>query len=190
MDSSTIWRRRAILMAIVGLAIAIPLTLLIRSSGDDEPAPAEPDFAAELPLNPPVDDDKLQARYRVPKGWRLKRKGEVVTLSSRDRTVQVGISAPGPAGDADQVLREAVESLKATYESVEVSPGSGSEVGGLRAKGAVVAARGDKVHLRIVVAAMAGKKKAYLVEVFTAVSASAESVAQAQRFLGSLRLLG
>jgi hypothetical protein len=190
MDSTTIWRRRAILMAIVGLVIAIPLTVLIRSSGDDDPAPAQPDLDEELPLNPPVDDNKLQARYSIPEGWRLKRKREVVTLSSHDKTVQIGMSAPGPAGESDQVLREALESLKATYESVEVSPGSGSEVGGLPANGAVVAARGDKVHLRIVVAAMAGKKKAYLVEVFTAVSASAESVAQAQRFLGSLRLLG
>jgi hypothetical protein len=191
MNLSVIWRRRVVLMAIVGLVIAIPVTLLIRDSGEDEPTTStEPDLDEELPLNPSVGDRQLDARYSVPKGWRLKRDGEVLTLRSPDKTVQIGISSPAPAGESEQVLDEAVTALKGAYESVKVSAGSGKKVGGLPAKGAVITARGDNVHLRIVVAAMAGDKKAYLVEVFTSASAPPESVAQAQRFLDSLRLRG
>jgi hypothetical protein len=186
---SPIWRRRVVLMAIVGLVIAIPITLVIRGS-DDEAEPASSTVAENPPLNPEVSDHRLDADYSVPKRWRLNRKASALTLSSPDKTVRIGISAPGPAEDAGQVLDEAVISLRASYESVEVSPGSGRRVGGLPAKGAVVSARGDNVNLRILVAAMEGEKRAYLVEVFTAASAPASSVAEAQLFLDSLRLRG
>lgn len=191
MTSSAIWWRRVVLMVLLGLIVAIPVTLLIRGSGDDSSTSEGPTIDERLPLNPVVVDDRLQARYSVPEGWKLDRHdGEVLDLRSRDRSVVIGISSPGRAGDAGAVLRSALDSLRASYESVEVDPGSGRRLGGLPAEGAVVTAQGDDVDLRILVAVMAGEGRAYLVEVFTAASAPEKQVAQAQRFLHSLELRG
>lgn len=191
MQSNTIWRRRAILMVVVGLVIAIPITLLIRDSGEkDEPEPSGPSIGERFPLNPPVRDSGVDASYRVPEGWKVDHNGEAVKLHSADKSVQIGITSPGPATAADQILAQSLDALRASYESVEVDPGSGKKVGGLQSKGAVVTAQGDKVDLRILVAVVAGEKKAYLVEVFTATSARPARVAEAQRFLDSLELKG
>ena len=185
-----IWRRRAILMLIVGLVVAIPVTLLIRGGDDDSEPQAKPTVTDQLPLNPGVSDDKLKASYQVPKGWTQKTKREVLTLRSHDRTVRIGLAAPAAADESDQVLRDALAGLKGSYESVEVNPGSGKTLGGLPAKGAVIHAQGDNIDLSILVSVMRGKKRTYLVEVFTAAAAPPKPVAQAQQFLNSLKLKG
>jgi hypothetical protein len=187
--SSSIWTRRIILMAIVGLVVAIPVTLIIRGGDDDESA-AEPSLEEQLPLNPGVKDDKLKASYQVPKGWKQETKNGVLTLRSDDRSVRIGLAAPAAADEADQVLADTLATLKGSYESVEVNPGSGKEIGGLRARGAVVHAEGDKIDLNILVSVMSGKDRSYLVEVFTPAGAPGKAVAQAQQFLNSLKLKG
>jgi hypothetical protein len=188
-SEGTIWRRRAILMLIVALAVAIPVTLIIRGGDDDEPQ-ARPSVEDQLPLHPSVNDDRLKASYQVPRGWTQKTKQEVLTLRSKDRTVRIGVAAPAAADESGQVLRDALAGLQGSYEAVEVNPGSGKRVGGLKAKGAIVHAEGDGIDLNILVAAMSGKDRAYLVEVFTAADASPKAVAQAQQFLNSLKLKG
>jgi hypothetical protein len=189
MSSGQIWTRRVILMAIVGLLVAIPVTLIVRGGDDEEPA-AEPSIEDQLPLNPGVSDEKLKASYQVPKGWTQDTKHEVLTLRSDDRSVRIGLASPAPADESGQVLKSALAGLKDSYESVEINPGSGKELGGLPAKGAVVHAEGDKIDLNILVSVMAGKKRSYVVEVFTPAGAPAKPVAQAQQFLNSLKLKG
>jgi len=186
--TNSIWTRRVILMAIVGLAVAIPATIILRD-GDDEPA-AEPGIEEQLPLNPAVKNDRLKASYQIPKGWKAQKKNGVLTLRSDDRSVRIGLAAPAPADEAGQLLDATLASLKGSYESVEVNPGSGKKVGGLRAEGAVVHAEGDKINLNILVSVMAGRKRAYLLEVFTPAGAPGTAVAQAQQFLNSLKLKG
>lgn len=187
---AAIWRRRVLLMLIVGIAVAIPVTLLIRGGNDDDAPEARPSIEDQLPLNPGVSNDKLRATYQVPKGWTQRTKQDVLTLRSNDRTVRIGLAAPAAAHESDQVLRDALAGLEGSYESVEVNPGSGKKLGGLPAKGAVVHARGDNIDLSILVTVMAGKKRTYLVEVFTAAGAPPKPVAQAQQFLNSLKLKG
>lgn len=190
MDATTIWRRRVILMVVVGLVVAIPLTLLLRDDDEPEAEPERPSLAQRFPLNPPVGDSEIEASYRVPKRWKLDREGGAVTLRAPDDSVQVGITSPGPSEDSQALLDQALASLKATYDDVEVSPGSGKKVGGLPARGAVVSARNGKTELRILVAVSEGKKRAYLVQVFTAAGAEPRRVAEAQRFLDSLEYQG
>jgi hypothetical protein len=190
MNSRLIWRRRAVLMAVIGLIVAIPVTLLLRDS-DDKPASAEQSPGIErIPLNPAVGDSEIQAVYQVPEGWDLKHEGDVLKLASADDMVQVGITSPGPAEDAGKLLDEALAGIEETYDAVEVNPGSGKKVGGLPAKGAVIAARAKDAELRILVAVTKGEERAYLVEVFTAATAPPRRVAEAQRFLNSLELEG
>lgn len=185
----TIWIRRAILMLIVGLLVAIPVTLVVRSDDDDEPA-AKPSIEDQLPLHPAVTADELKASYQVPDGWTQDTKQGVLTLRSADRTVRIGLAAPAAADESDQVLSDSLTALEGSYESVEVNPGLGKKVGGLPAEGAVVHAEGDNIDLDILVTVMSGKERTYLVEVFTAAGASPRTVAQAQQFLNSLKLKG
>ena len=174
-------------MAVIGLAIAIPVTIIVRGSGDDDEPVAAPSVAEELPLNPAVNDRELHARYSVPKGWSQKEAKDTRKLHSKDGSVQVGISTPGSAKDSGEILDAALASLRESYKAVDVSPGSGKRVGGLPAKGAVVQAASHKVRLSILVAVATGEKRSYLVEVFTAADAPERPVAEAQRFLDSLR---
>jgi hypothetical protein len=190
MESRTIWRRRILMMLVVGLAIAIPLTLILRDSGEPAAESAQPSLDEVVPLNPVVGDSEIDAVYQVPKGWRLEREGRTLTLRSRDETAQIGIGSPGKAEESDAILDEALAALKDTYDDVEVSPGTGKRVGGLPAEGAVVSAKSQGAELRILVAVTEGRRRAYLVEVFTAASAPPGRVAEAQRFLDSLELKG
>ena len=176
-------------MAIVGLVVAIPVTIILRGGDDDEPA-AEPSIEDQLPLNPGVRNDRLRASYQIPEGWKEETKHGVLTLRSDDRSVRIGLTAPADADESGQLLDDTLAALKGSYESVKVNPGSGKKVGGLPAKGAVVHAEGDKIDLSILVSVMAGKDRAYLLEVFTPTGAPGKAVAQAQQFLNSLKLKG
>jgi hypothetical protein len=187
--SATVWRRRVLLMFALGLLIAIPVTLLLRSSGSDDSADvATPSLERQLPLNPSVRDSGLGLSYQVPEGWRQHKASSVIQLRSPDRSVQIGVSTPGPASDSRQVLQAALADLRSSYKGVSVAAGSGKKLGGLEARGAVVAATMAKgTDLRILVAVAKGQRRTHLVEVFTGAGAPAERVAQAQRALDSLR---
>jgi hypothetical protein len=186
--AGTIWRRRAVLMAAVGLVVAVPVTLLVSGDDDGSGEPAPPALPA---LNPTVVARESGISYRVPEGWEAGAVGGTITLSSGDETVQMAIAAPAPAARTGKVLDDALASIRDTYGAVEVNPGSGRRIGGLPARGAVASARNPAgTELRILVAAMRGRERAYLVEVFTAGAAPPERVAEAQSALNELRLTG
>jgi hypothetical protein len=188
---TTIWKRRALLMAVVGVLVAIPLTLLLRGDDDGDAAPA----AATTPLAEPQlgggqRDSGLELDYRIPEGWSEHKKESAIRLASADHAVQIVIAAPADASQAPGVLDDALSAIRSGYDDVEISRGSGKEIGGLEAKGAVVHATTPDVGLRILVAVAAGKQRAYLVEVFTADDVNADDLGSAQAALNSLRLNG
>jgi len=188
MDSKVIWRRRVILMLIVGLVVAVPITVLIRGGDGDEPATvgAAPTQMPTPETGPDERDKGLGVSYRVPKGWDESKEASAIRLSAPDKTAQVVIAAPAPAEDADVLLRETLAAFKTQYKKVKVAPGSGREVGGVKAKGAVITARRKGRELRVLVAVAPAKKKAYLVEVFTTANVSPSSLREAQVALNSL----
>jgi hypothetical protein len=188
-DQGTIWRRRVLLMAVVALVIAIPATILIRAGDDD--GDAEAPVATAPPLNAAVANKGLDVTYQVPEGWEESKKAKAIQLQSKDRSVLIAIAAPASASKAGPLLDDTLASIRSGYKNVEVRPGSGKQVGGLDAKGAVISAKTpDGNELRIVIAVAKGKKRAYLVEVFTAANAAPERVREAQVALNSLRLEG
>jgi hypothetical protein len=183
-----IWRRRALLMFGVALLVAIPATVLIRDGDDEETA--APTVTAPA-LNPGVSDRSLDISYQVPKGWKESKKSRAVQLQSQDRSVLIAVAAPAQASKSGPLLDDTLAAIRSGYKNVRVHPGTGRQVGGLDAKGAVVTAKtSDGNELRIVVAVAKGKKRAYLVEVFTAANAPTERIAEAQVALNSLRLEG
>lgn len=188
-DQGTIWRRRVLLMAVVALVVAIPATILIRGGDDD--GDAEAPLATAPSLNPAVANKGLDVTYQVPEGWKESKKAKAIQLQSKDRSVLIAIAAPAAASEAGPLLDDTLAAIRSGYKNVEASPGSGKQVGGLDAKGAVISAKTrDGNELRIVVAVAKGKKRAYLVEVFSAANAPVERVREAQVALNSLRLEG
>jgi hypothetical protein len=188
-DRGTVWRRRVLLMAVVALLVAIPVTIAIRG-GDDEDG-SSTSVATSPPLTPVVSNKGLKVSYQIPEGWRESKKAKAIQLQTRDRSALIAIAAPAAASRAGSLLDDTLATFHSEYKGVEIRPGSGKQVGGLDAKGAVITANSpDGNQLRIVVAVAKGKKRAYLVEVFTAADAPVERVREAQVALNSLRLMG
>jgi hypothetical protein len=188
--SSTIWKRRIALMAVVGLVVAIPVTLLVRGGDDDDASP--PDSASPAPpaLGPTERDGGIGVSYQVAEGWLARKESSAIRLRSRGREAEIVIASPARSSDADAVLAEAVAAIRSGYEDVDLDPGSGPKLGGLVTKGAVATVKTrDGARLRILVAVTKGERHAHLVEVFTAPDAPAELLREAQGTLNSLRFL-
>lgn len=191
-DQRTIWIRRVALMAIVGLIVAVPLTIALRGDDDDsEPAPeAAP---APPPLGQLERNRRLGVRLRLPDGWKQKERkaGGAVAYLSGDRSVLVAISAPGPASDADSIQKAAVDAIKGQYRAVDVvDTFSRRRLGRRPAETAAISARNPKTRdpVRILVSTAKGEKRAYLVEVFAAGSDPTAAQVEAQAVLNGLRL--
>ena len=180
-------------MLAVGLVIAVPVTALLLSDDDTDEAPPAPlPIAQSSPSTPALGagghDRGLNVSYRIPSGWTAKKEASAVRLRSGDHSAEIVIAAPAQASEAGNVLDEALAAIRKGYGEVEVAPGSGREIGGLEARGAVVTATTSGVELRILVAVASGRGRTYLVEVFTTAAISAPRLREAQIALNSLRL--
>jgi hypothetical protein len=174
-------------MAVVGLVVAIPVTITVRGgdSGDDTPD------APELPEVQPLEFDRdVGVELRLPKGWKRTRENGSVTLTSRDRSTLIGISTPGPAEDVTPIHNAAIDAIKSKYRAVEVVTRSENKrLGGRPAAVAAISARHPKRNapLRILVATAKGENLAYLVEV---VASGTSGIVEAQVLLNNLALEG
>jgi hypothetical protein len=193
-DVSTVWKRRIALMAVVALVIAIPATIAIRGGDDDGEGDAAPAAQTEAPEVGKLELDRsLGVELRVPAGWKRKKEGEAVTYRSDDETVLIAISAPGPAGDFEEIQDAAVDAIESEYRRVEVVKRSSKQrLGGRRAETAAIAATNPKqgTPIRILVVTAKGEERAYLVEVFAAGSDPNASLVEGQALLNNLRLEG
>ena len=87
------------------------------------------------------------------------------------------------------MLDSAVSALQSEYDEVEVGEGDGRTIAGLPTATAVVSATNARgTVLRVLVAAVKGRKEAYLVQVFAAEGAGERRLAEAQTVIGALEL--
>jgi hypothetical protein len=186
----TIWRRRVVLMAIVGLLIAIPVTILV--SGGGSAPPAEPIAGIEVKapvVGPQKVQDNLGVKLRVPEGWTRKEKQNVLELQSKDGAARVAISAPGPAADAVELHSQVIAGLRTSYDDFDVAKNiDKSPVGGLKGQATVATGKlpgKTGGAQKILVTTAEGNKRAYLVVVFTSDQAS-QSVLEAQALVNNL----
>jgi hypothetical protein len=192
-DTPTIWKRRVVLMAVVGLIVAIPVTIVARGGGDDEGEAAPP--AVATPEVGDIEfDRKLGIELRLPQGWRRKdEKGGVVSFRSRDGSVLIAVSAPGPAKDYEEIASAGIDSIEGEYRKAEVTDRmTRLKLGGLRAKTVAITAANPKTGepIQILVSAAKGEKRAYLVEVFAGGAHPTQSLVEAQTLLNNLTLTG
>jgi hypothetical protein len=194
--SRQIWRRRTVVMAVVGLLVAIPVVLVV-GGGSQESASSEGNVSGAsrgaTPLTPGSElrprrvDRRVGVSYRFPRAWGSTVEAGALRLFGPRRHVAVAVSSPAAAGRSERVLDTALAALRRNYEGVEVDRGSGRRLGGLEADGAVVRARGEHGPLRILVAVVEGEQRTYLSQVFSAEGAPTRDIADAQRILNSLR---
>lgn len=179
-------------MAAIGLLVAIPVTIIL--SGETEAPPPEPLAEIEVPepqLGPKRVDDALGVRMQMPAGWERNERQGVLELESQSGAARIAISAPGPAGDADQLHSEVVAGLRSSYREFEVvrnldkAPLGGLEGQATVAMGTAAARDGGRAQ-RILVSTAKGDERAYVAVVFTAAEQSAE-VLEAQALVNSLR---
>ena len=189
-DDRTIWVRRAALMAVVGLLVAIPLTIIVRGGDDDDDSPPP-----AVPTVPEVGDvrvdRKLGIELRLPAGWKRSREKGAVSFRSEDGTVLIAISAPGPGEDAKAIHGAAVDAVDSKYRAVEVESREGkTRLGDRPAQLTAISARQpkDRSPLRILVVTAKGDQRAYLVEVFAAGEDPNAALVEAQVVLNNLRL--
>ena len=79
--------RRSALMAVVGLLVAIPVTLIVRGGDDDERAASPPPAEPEVPAVGQVRFDRsLGVELRLPAGWKRSKEKDAVSFRSDDGT--------------------------------------------------------------------------------------------------------
>lgn len=183
----TIWIRRTILMLVIGLLVAVPVTLLVRSGGGADSAPD-----VQTPSLGKIEvDHALEVTFKLPKGWRSKREGSVLGLRSGDGTTGITISAPGPAGDAEKLRREALADLRSSFERFQVTKQFKRKIGGLKGHLATIdASRAKQGPSSLLVGTAAGEEKAYLVVVSSAGKEPTDSLVEAQAVLNEIELKG
>jgi len=188
-DARTIWIRRTILMLVIGLLVAVPVTLLVRSGSGADRAPA-PDV--QTPSLGKIEVDRaLEVTFRLPKGWRSKREGSVLGLRSGDGTTGITISAPGPAGDAEELRTAVLADLRSSFERFQVTKQFKRKIGGLKGHLATIdASRAKQGPSSLLVGTAAGKEKAYLVVVSSAGKEPTDSLVEAQAVLNEIELKG
>lgn len=170
--------------------MAVLAIALVASGGGEEERPAVPATAASpVPrVAGSFSDPRVGVALSRPEGWTAARRRGAVRLRSRDRSVLVAVASAGQA-DAGGVLNAALRELRGEYEGVRVGDTGTTRIAGRPARSAVVSATSARgTALRVVVAAVEGRRQVYLVEVFAAQNASEARLAEAQTVINSLRL--
>lgn len=178
-------------MLIVGLVVAIPVTIVVR--GEDEPPEPEA-ISADLPeLGPTEYDRNLGVELQLPPGWKSDRRGKALILESDDGRARVALSSPGPARDAKQLHQEVLDQFKRVYEKTEIEVRmQPSRIGGLSGRTTTVRAKpkGSGQELGIFVSTAKGDKLAYLVVTHTPAVDPGQSTIEAQALLNELEFVG
>jgi hypothetical protein len=186
-DSRT---RRAAAIGAATLLVLAAVALAARGCGG-EGGPAQGDLAVpaagELTRAPAIG-----VALRGPDGWGKQRGRRSLRFRSPDRSTLLSVSLPPRARRSAALLRDARAALKRGYRDVRLGRSAGRTLAGLPAVSAAASATtgsGDRVQ--ILLAAVQGRRRAWLVQVFSAPGRQAgRRLVEAQVALGTIRLRG
>ena len=112
-------------------------------------------------------------------------------MRSSDARALLVVTVPPGATNASRLLSEVVAAVRRGYRGVRGTTGAREQIGGRPARSAVLTGRNRRgATLRILLSAVKGRRRTYLVEVFTAQSAPPARLVEARLALDSLRLRG
>lgn len=186
--------RDPVLIGVVALAVVLVLVVVgaISIGGDEDEGDAD---TSPLPAPPRAGEvirqPAIGATIRKPRRWSHSRADRSITLRGPDRTVIMSVSLPPGADRSAAVLQSGVAELRRQYRGVRVVGADRRRVGGLPTNSVVTAAtnaRGTK--LRILTSAPQGRRRAWLVQIFSAAGTKPRRLAEAQVAIGTLRLTG
>lgn len=175
-----------ILLFMVLNVVIIAAVLIFKDSDSDD----DKDSAPIPRAGSVVVDRAIGVRIRMPRGWLRERRRHAVVFRSPDSTTIMSVSLPPGADRSRAVLGTAVDAIRRGYRRVRVRR-IGGKVAGLPAVSRVVSATNSKrVRLNILVAGVQGRRRAWLVQVFSGPGARGTRLPEAQVALGTLRLRG
>ena len=174
-------------MLLVGAAAVALVSGSEGGAGREPGAPPPPPRAGRTASVPAVG-----ISARPPLGWSASRSSRALTMRSPGRAMAIAVVAPRGATGSARLLRSAASELRRRYRVERAGPGDGQKLAGLPTSSIVVTARSrrTRVRLRVLVAAVQGRRRAWLVEVFFSAGAPTARLAEGQVALNSLRLRG
>jgi len=186
-------RDRAVIGAVIlaNVIVVVGVVLLARSDDGENGQNDATELSRKLPRpGRAVENRAIGVRIRKPRGWAHERAGNSLVLRSPDSTTILSVSLPPGATSSAGVLRMAQAAIRREYRRVRVTPQSG-RVADLPAVSVAISGTNRKgTPLNIFVAAAEGRKRAWLVQVFSAPGARSKRLAEAQGAIGTLRLSG
>jgi hypothetical protein len=172
-------------------AVLILIIVVITTNGHGTPKIAPPP-AALPPLVQTFANRAMGATGRLPRGWTAVRAAGLLRLANRPGSAVIVIaSVAARPNNPPPLLATSLASIRKSYGPVMVEHGNGTTLGGLPARSIVLFTRNKRgVPLRILLAAAQGKRLAYVLEAFTARSASVRDLTETQEAVSGLRLAG
>ena len=193
MRPGEMWGRRSVAIGIVlvGLALIGGLILLI-AGGDDDSSSGTQSAADVSELQnrfldrTAVDADK-GISIRRPASWKATREHGLTNIQSKDRCLVMQLSAPVPAGKADELRKDGLTVLRDQYKNAKVQPGSRSQIGGIPTRSDTVTFTDQKGNtVRVLLSVGTGKQNAYLTQVVVRDPSCQGDLQLAQLMLGTL----
>lgn len=169
---------------VAGVLITGAVIALTGGGGKPKPRPL-----AKLPtLTAQFNARLLGITGLATREWVVGGYGPTLHLTSTDRKAVIAIGAPGPASRAHAALHVAIAAIRKAYKHVTLKQAPGSQLGGLPAFSVVMYGNNfRKVRIRILIAAVRGRKLTYLVQVFTAPDTPLRILEESQQILATLR---
>lgn len=157
---------------LVALALIGGVVLLVAgSSGNvrnasDTPGTADVAQLQSQFLDRKVVDVDKGISIRRPAGWDVARRHGVTNIQSKDRCLVMQLSAPVPAGRADELRKDGVSVLRDQFGNAKVRPGVRSRVGGVPTTSSTIGVKDPKGNgVSVLLSVGTGKRNAYLTEV-------------------------
>jgi hypothetical protein len=164
--------------------------VLLTGGGSGAPRHRGPRTVRLPALIAPYANRAMGATGELPAGWSaVKSRGLLRMADTSGRAVILVAAVDGVGRQA--LLSRTLAAIRHTYRDTRVKAAAGTKLAGLPA--ASVAVYGDNargVPLRILLAAAQAKGRSYVLEAFTARSATRTELVEAQEVIDALRLTG
>ncbi len=167
----------------MAIALIGGMVLLIAGGSDD----SDGGSAADVELTETVNDRGTGLSVAYPEGWKRAKGGGAIRLESPDGCAEISMSAPVPAGEAEQLRRSAIDALRSSFQQTQVRHLPRARENGMPTTGALVAARrkdGRNMVIRFTVTR--GRELAHLTSVHFRRPPCEEAAPEIEAILGSI----
>lgn len=167
-----LWGRRSVAVGglLVALALICGIVLLVAGGGTAmSTTTSQTDDLTQLQnqfLDHTVVDADKGISISRPASWEVTKKHGVANVQSKDRCLVMQLSAPVPAGKADELRRDGITVLREQFSNARAQPGARSQIGGVPTTSSTITVKGPEgKNVRVLLSVGTGRKNAYLTQV-------------------------